>query len=226
MSEVENLDLWTPTHKKQVIEAIHELHEKYKGKIEQARKKFPTILEPYKVTSSENLERESFLWTSFYQHIRPRIENLDSNVLDTRYMLSFYRKSVDGFSEWMTEISQLPLTVIHFDFNSRNIAFKNEKPIIFDWEFLALGPAARDLIEFTIFTSTPETVVRDFSVILQDHPITGIAWEKAGELCLRDFITRRLPFYFVLNEIGSCSYYNRLLLNISTLVRELYGKDC
>jgi len=62
------------------------------------------------------------------------------------------------------------MTLIHNDFNPRNIAIKtNGDPCIYDWELATYGVPHRDIFELLAFTFTPNFESSDLVDVLKHH---------------------------------------------------------
>ena len=127
-----------------------------------------------------------------------------------------------------SEIDRLPKTLIHFDFNPRNLAFrKDHQLVLFDWEFAAWGPAQRDGIEFLLFTLEPNFELSHLRELIDFHrveiekvslvPIDNKEWLNGYRLCLHEFVIQRLPFYFIISQSTQCLYLERVLEVIARL---------
>lgn len=221
ISEVEDLSAWTRARQQAVLKGIANLHAKYWNQKESALEKFPLALTPYEKLESRTSEQE--LWGEFlHEFLVKHSSNLQPELI------SFCREAMENYEGWMSHLGKSPSTLIHYDFNSRNIAFRGEQPVIFDWEFLAWGPALRDVIEFVIFTSSPETCVSTWHELLafyrNELQAKGVDLGDTSDLMassLKDFVIRRMPFYFILNELGTCPYFPRLLAVLQNLIQDL-----
>ncbi len=84
------------------------------------------------------------------------------------------------------------------------------------------------MVEFILFTSNPDHIAQDFEqtiqhyrLNLQDHlgiQLDSEIWQRGARICLNEFLVRRMPFYYVLSEIGQCHYIDRLLKNLDVLI--------
>lgn len=63
-----------------------------------------------------------------------------------------------------------PLTIVHNDFNPRNIAVdKNSKPYIYDWELVCYNVPQRDLVELLSFTLHPDLRLQELMHYIEHH---------------------------------------------------------
>ena len=98
------------------------------------------------------------------------------------------------------------LTVVHNDFNPRNVAIrKNGDPCIYDWELAVIHLPQRDIFEFLAFTLDKEIGQEQLSEMLNFHyqlvlefNDPGYSWENYLEdfkLAGKDFLITRVNFY-------------------------------
>lgn len=219
VSEVNNLEVWTDGIKLQVIKNISLLHRQYFGKKDQAFQVSPHLID---YTSLDKIEEQLELWDALF--------TLSYARLKTHYpeLFKFYDESLQNFEMLISELALNEHTLIHFDFNPRNMAFEaqTQETVFFDYEFAAWGLPQRDLAEFLLFTSRVENIVDDFDrwgrvhfELLAPQQSTYDAWEKTLRQVTREFIVRRLPFYFILSEFSFCTYIDRLLENLEALAK-------
>ena len=221
ISEVDDLTVWTSERKSKVLTALLKVHSYFWNKEDSAHTTIPHLLQAFTAQAEES---------EFWKNWIPLVQNY---IYSFQSLSSRYEQSTENISTILTKIQTAPQTLIHYDFNSRNMAFQKdqnnqERAILFDWELASWGPAQRDLIEFVLFTSTEQNVKTDFLSILQDYKlmleeqlhitIDSQLWIEVGYLCIDEFIVRRLPFYCVMSELGQCHYIHRLLSNLNALI--------
>ncbi len=117
----------------------------------------------------------------------------------------------------------LPLTIIHNDYNPRNVAIrKNGLICIYDWELTVKNFPHRDIVEFLCFSLPINFIEEEFIEYLNYHyelstkTIEGINWHqwKAGYIySLKEFIVTRAAFYKVSEILMKLKFGNRIMLN-------------
>src|SRR6185295_13238529 len=101
------------------------------------------------------------LWTTLAQHAAPAFDAFTN----ARGEMRAARADVlDRLPEWSTLGSSIPRTLIHHDFNPRNLVLRagcdrSLRLCAFDWELATVGMPQRDLAELLCFT-LPEGVTR------------------------------------------------------------------
>ncbi|WP_430409917.1 phosphotransferase [Kordia sp.] len=120
-------------------------------------------------------------------------------------------------------------TIIHNDFNSRNIAIKNNGfPIIYDWELAVIDVPHRDIIEFLSFVLLPNFTRDELYFYLKAHyqlydSTNWDAWLKAYQYSLKVYIITRLSFYEVSGILIPYDFSKRVLhtaLKMLTCLRD------
>src|SRR5262249_53558525 len=142
------------------------------------------------------------LWRALAEHAHAR-----SNAFAGRSLRRIHDALVDQVASWSGVLAQLPQTLIHNDFNPRNIALRREanglRLCAFDWELATIGAPQRDLAEFLAFVLPPsasgETIggwVERYRLLLE--AASGVAlprdeWQTGFSAALGELLVDRLP---------------------------------
>jgi hydroxymethylglutaryl-CoA reductase (NADPH) len=111
--------------------------------------------------------------------------------------------------DWWRELEEMPRTLVHNDFNPRNIALRADtrELVAYDWELATLHVPQRDLAELLAFTLGP-----DADPARVDHHVgvhrsaleraSGVeldpdSWRRGYRLALRDFAITRGGLYLI-----------------------------
>ncbi len=114
------------------------------------------------------------------------------------------------------ESIQLNKTIIHNDYNPRNIAIlKNGTPLIYDWELAVIDFPHRDIVEFLSFV-LPEYFEKEelFFYLNHHHALYAEPWEewlKAYRYSLKVYIASRISFYEVSGILIKYDFSKRIL---------------
>lgn len=218
ISEIKDTRLWTANAKAEAIRTIARLHRQFLGDEATVRSLSDSILD---MCSVDKMDEQLDLWDGLF--------TLSYAVLKSRHpeLFQFYSDSLSSFESVLAEMNLQQKTLIHYDFNPRNIAFNPSGQVkVFDWEFSAWGLPQRDLIEFVIFANSESDVVQSFDdlskmhydLVYSDDRISYADWQRGCELSLQEFVVKRLAFYFILAELSFCPYIDRVLKNCEQLV--------
>ncbi len=111
----------------------------------------------------------------------------------------------------------LPLCLVHNDFNPRNIMVnKHGKPYIYDWELSVQDFPQRDVAELLCFTLSETTKWEELEYLLKNHFVVTKArsWTeclKAYQYSLKSLIICRFSFYEVSGIVESFAFARRVL---------------
>lgn len=217
ISEVSNINMWNEALILEVINKISQMHKLYLNNKNQVFDLSANVID---FSCHQSLEEQIELWDSLFV--------LSMSKLKMQYpqLHQFYDESLQNFKKLIFDLQKQPHTLIHYDFNPRNMAvnIKSNEIYFFDFEFAAWGPPQRDLVEFLLFISKPENVVENFkkwsAVHFNSLGFQGAdysLWEEGIRLAVKEFTVRRLPFYFILAEFSFCHFIDRILSNLNIL---------
>lgn len=144
---------WTLPIIKKTIDSIHIVHANFQ-------------YETDKIESIETfvIEKALELYTAFVALNRKDYDYINA---DHRF-----NELTDFINDWRKNGYQpkSKLTLIHNDFNPRNIAIRtNGDPCIYDWELATYGIPHRDIFELLAFTLTPNFEKSDLTDALKHH---------------------------------------------------------
>lgn len=115
---------------------------------------------------------------------------------------------------------QTPRTVIHNDFNPRNIAIrKNGTPCIYDWELAVINIPHRDIVEFLSFVLpinfSKETLMTyiNYHLSLYEGSTDMFFFKAAYSYAIREYIITRVAFYEVAGILMKYDFSDRVLDN-------------
>jgi hydroxymethylglutaryl-CoA reductase (NADPH) len=222
ISPVNQPQVWTQKNRELVYTAISQLHLKFNESSKAALlREVPDL---YEVSDSERRELLP-LWT--------KLKDISFHLLGPELLSPLneeWEKSLQIYPHHSVKLRELPLGLIHNDFNSRNMALLlNQSVKFFDWEFLAWGLPQRDLVEFLIFAletdsfednfklDTRKYFEKYFSHIYKEKGLTEADWQEGLRIAYQDFLVSRLPFYVIISQFSKCEYLERVINNLQKL---------
>lgn len=117
-------------------------------------------------------------------------------------------------------IAELPIVVIHNDFNPRNVAVRNDGTIcIYDWELAVKNIPHRDIVEFLAFTLPDDFTNPVLEHYLKfHHQAFGSnqdweVWKKGYVFAAKEFILTRANFYCTANIVLKLKFHRRIIVN-------------
>jgi hydroxymethylglutaryl-CoA reductase (NADPH) len=131
---------------------------------------------------------------------------------------------IDDLDSWWQQWITMPRTLIHNDFNPRNLAFRRSPKgamlCAYDWELATIGLPQYDLTELLCFvlptTSDPQPWLDLHRRSLESA--SGIAinpseWQAGLALALRHYMMSRLPLYAMIDRFKPQPFLSRVLTN-------------
>jgi hypothetical protein len=111
---------------------------------------------------------------------------------------------IDATPKWWAELVAMPRTLVHNDFNTRNIALRKGGGLVaYDWELATVQVPQRDLADLLAHVLGPDARTESVDHFLEFHrraleSATGATfdadvWRRGYQLCLAEFSINRLP---------------------------------
>ena len=217
MDSADRLDSWQRAHIEAAIEGISEIHSIWYAQHERLRHQ--TWLKTF--PSRKNMVESRELWLALAEHCGPifslwagpelrRIQHHLINDLDKCWSLA----------------EALPQTLIHNDFNPRNIAFRSTadgglRLCVYDWELATIGLPQHDMAEllcFVLGVNLSETDVLRYvemhRLSLQRFTAQHIderSWLLGFRLSLLDLMINRLPAYAMIHRFRQQRFLERVV---------------
>lgn len=203
---------WTDAHIAQAIEGLASLHAIWYGRETELRRK-PWI--GY-VQSPAGMAEMSDLWGALAHHAAPAFSSWARPGI-----CAIQRKLVDAIPEWWPWIEAGPRTLIHHDFNPRNICLRGTTLCAMDWELATIGAPQRDLAELLCFVMPADVEIGSLYRWLDHHrssleretgtTIDRAAWENGFRAGLYDLLVNRLSIYMVVHRVRRQNFLPRLV---------------
>lgn len=182
-------EVWTSVQIENSIRCISEVHKLFLQ--EEIRNAMP--VEKFFIEKSIEL----------YRHF----VKLMQQDADSQWKLVLTEMLASFFDDMDAKPENIPLTIIHNDFNSRNIAIrsKHDMPCIYDWELAVVNIPHRDIVEFLSFV-LPEEFSKDVLMKYLNYHFTQFSdivtcskeeWFEGYLYSLKEFLLTRVSFYEV-----------------------------
>ena len=224
MDSVDDTRGWSPAHLEAAVRGIAEVHSIWYGREEQLKQQ-PWLVD---YPSAAGMLEKRRLWEALGAHAREEFPLwFDDQHLDLLCGM------VDGIGDWWADIERMPRTLIHNDFNPRNIALRNDaeglRLCAYDWELATLHLPQHDLAELLGFTLSapvdPATVQHYLELHrleLQRHSGQAIdpgQWRHGYRLALRDLLVNRLPLYLMAHSFRHFPFMERVYASFRHLLQ-------
>jgi NADP-dependent 3-hydroxy-3-methylglutaryl-CoA reductase len=180
--------------------------------------------------SSAGMVEMAALWEALAEHGAQEFPELVGP-----HELARLRRLIETLAEWWPRIEELPRTLIHNDFNPRNIALRERRG---EWELCAYDPELAtvhlpqydlaELLCFVLDEPTEARVAHHLEVhraALEAHsgmPLDPRAWREGYGLALRDLAINRFGLYLMAHRFRDFDFLAHAL---GTLWRLLALED-
>ena len=141
-------------------------------------------------------------------------------------LASLQRQLVATLADWWPRLLASPHSLIHNDFNPRNVVLRDTRDGLrlcaFDWELAGMGLPQRDLAEFLCFVAGERAADAQFvAAVVEQHrralaaasgvPLDPAQWRVGFVLALRQFLVTRLPMYALIHRFRPQRFLPRVV---------------
>lgn len=134
---------------------------------------------------------------------------------------------ISDMAQWWTRLREHPTTLIHNDFNPRNLLLRESgeqnRLCVYDWELATRGVPQHDLAELLCFTWHDRMSAQDLDSILETYrsalssasgkAIDKEAWREGFTLSLQHLLINRLALYTLMHRFRPLHYLPRVMHN-------------
>lgn len=210
---------WTPEAIAAVARGLGEVHAVWLGREDELR------TEPWlgATPSAAAMVEMTELWDALAVHALTEFPEL---VGQKECELS--RWLVRNLGEWWPLLEEHPRTLIHNDFNPRNVCLRKDpeapggwRLCAYDWELATLHLPQHDLAEFLCFVLPPDTEFAVLDGYLEVHrraleAASGRAldrerWRDGFFLCIRDLVVNRFAYYLMAHTFRHYGFMERTI---------------
>jgi aminoglycoside phosphotransferase (APT) family kinase protein len=132
---------------------------------------------------------------------------------------------VRAVPEWRGALDSHPRTLIHNDFNPRNIALRRDagrlRLVAYDWELATVGVPQRDLAEFLCFVLPEDVSLARVTAAVDAHrgqlerlsgtPLDAGRWRAGFMDALSEVLVARLAFYALIDHVRPQPFLPRVV---------------
>jgi hydroxymethylglutaryl-CoA reductase (NADPH) len=145
---------------------------------------------------------------------------------------------VESIPDWWSEIEAMPRTLVHNDFNPRNIAFRSRNGDLelcaYDWELATLHLPQHDLAELLCFVLTPAATRAEVGHYVEVHRraleeasgyvVDPALWRSGFALCLADLAVNRIALYLMAHTLRHYGFIERVVGTLRRLIALELGR--
>ncbi|KPA12732.1 3-hydroxy-3-methylglutaryl-coenzyme A reductase [Candidatus Magnetomorum sp. HK-1] len=220
----DDISCWKDIHIQSVLKGLAELHAIWfeKDKI---------------------LQKQS--WIGYYMtldrmiEMKPLFSELNNNAIAEHSWFSekdykIRKKLIDTLDNWWPELESFSKTLVHNDFNPRNIMLRKLEDnslrlCVYDWELATIHIPQYDLAEFLIFVLQPEKISKDIvwtyvenyynyldkEVSLQ---IDLTKWKEGFKYCVWEYAIYRMGMYLMAHSRRDYKFMKRIVKSTNCLI--------
>jgi len=217
---------WFPSHVDAAIDGLTDLHARWCGRTDDL------LGHPWigRVRRTQDLIEMRPLWETLVNHAAPLFVACAGAAVP-----ELARDFIVGAADWRPDADALPQTLIHNDFNSRNIRLRRRQGqwtlCAFDWELATIGAPTRDLAELLCFVCPANATPRQVDAWIERHRaalslrtgslIDPIRWRDGLAAALRELLIDRLAVYALVHRVKPQPFLPRVLRTWLRLFRML-----
>ncbi|MBX5331895.1 hydroxymethylglutaryl-CoA reductase [Rhodococcus fascians] len=218
---------WSDEHIRVALDGIAAVHGYWLGREDE----LSSLEWLGETTGGERVNSMPDLWRGLFEHHHTEFPHII-----TTDVLAGVNRTIDTMGEWWPELEAMPRTLIHNDFNSRNIGLRttpvdSEKSdcfelVAYDWELATIHVPQRDLVELLAYVLPPDVSAERVHALSEHHrlsvqkrtsiPLDPQKWCRGYQLALADFLIRRLSLYLMVHTVQRLPFIERV---VATVVR-------
>jgi hydroxymethylglutaryl-CoA reductase (NADPH) len=144
--------------------------------------------------------------------------------------VEYARRLIASSSSWWGAIDQMPKTLIHNDFNPRNICFRKDLRLCaYDWELATIHLPQYDVAELLAFVLSRNTTKHEVRRFVDYHRLAleraaGVTihaadWWEGFRCCMQDFYLFRLGMYLMCHSARHFDFLERVVATTQQIMR-------
>lgn len=172
------------------------------------------------VPSAVSMVEMSDLWSALAEHAAPAFSSWADPAI-----AAIQRRLIAEIGEWWPDMERGPRTLIHHDFNPRNICLRPGPRALrlcaYDWELATIGAPQRDLAELLCFVLPPDAPAAEIALWMEHHrralsietgsPIDPALWRLGFRAAVYDLLVNRLAMYALVHRIRRQTFLPRVV---------------
>lgn len=222
-----NASQWDPALYDAALDGIAKLHSLFYGYEKHHERVGDWVVGPF---ATEQFVASSAFWKSLLTKLYERRPDV---VSEKNY--HFALQVIDEIPSWHQVLDQQEKTLIHADYNPRNIGFRRDgeawRVIALDWECVRWGVPQYDLAQFVLYCFQPFEIVERAPALVDKmyerfiqhagEAITYEVWWKGFEACVKRHLVDRASLLGLMFEVlpaGDPTIFFNLHRNASALL--------
>lgn len=229
MDSADDTSEWESKHIKAALSGIADVHSIWYGKEDELTDKEWLVNIPTRDSMMEKIR----LWELLGAHARDEFpEWFTAEDMQTQLQVVY------SVVDWYAELDSMPKTLIHNDFNPRNVTFRNVggelRLCAYDWELATVAAPQHDLAELLAFTLSNDISEEEVTEYVEFHRIalekaTGtsidaVQWRRGYRYCLFDLLLNRIPMYVMAHTFRHYKFMDRVVKTFRRLLEIEYAR--
>ena len=216
LDSADDLEGWKDEHTEAAIRGLARLQAIHFGRAEELTNQ-PWI---GVVMDTRSMVEMRELWQGLEKFSRERFATWAGPEITRRH-----RELIETLEDWWPRLEAQPQTLIHNDFNPRNLCFRKTaqgpKLVVYDWELATCGAPQHDLAELLCFVLGPQTTSAEIVAWIELHrqaleqettqKLEPAAFLQGFKTSLADLLVSRLPMYTLVDRFRRQKFLPRVL---------------
>lgn len=151
----------------------------------------------------------------------------------SRENLALHRELVNTVPRWWQDVERMPRTLIHNDFNLRNICLRQREGELrlcaFDWELATMHVPQHDLAELLCWVLSPGVEMEEVEHYIEAHrraleqaaqtEIDRAQWRRGYRVSLYDLTINRMALYVLAHTFRHYPFMERVVDTLRRLIQ-------
>lgn len=216
MDSADDVRQWAPEHVEAAVHGLARLHAIWYGR------ETELLRQPWlgHVFSARSMAATAELWRALATHAGSLFGKWAGNRIRR-----VQKELIDAVGRWWRGLERGSRTLIHNDFNPRNITFRRTREGLrlcaYDWELATLGVPQRDLAELLCFVLTPQSSGDEVDHYVELHraslehatnrSVDLSSWRAGFELSMADLLINRFGMYAMIHTFRPLPFLGRVV---------------
>ncbi len=172
------------------------------------------------IMTTEDMVEMKPLWRALYNHAGDEFP--EWFLEEDKWVCQGIISSIEN---WYPEYEKLPRSLLHNDFNPRNVGFRRDGDELtlcaYDWELATIGAPQRDLVEMLSFTLQEHVTKETVNEYVEYHrtcvekasnsTLDPDQWVMGYRLALQDFTINRVCMYLMAHTFRNYKFLERVI---------------
>jgi len=216
IDSADTVEHWHSTHIEASVRALGQIHSVW------YRREDELLQQPWLAPGAKNIPAMRPLWRELADFSAARF----SLVLGENGKM-LQHGLIDDLDNWWSQWMSMPRSLIHNDFNPRNLAFRRSPQghllCAYDWELATIGLPQYDLAELLCFVLPAASKPQDAQHWIDLHRsclanatgqiISDEEWQAGFAIALRHYMVSRLPLYAMIDRFKPQLFLSRVITN-------------